>query len=353
VLVGTTSMAALGLALATTTPSLATDWTGNNSTDWFDGGNWSGGVPTIGDNAFIDRITPHATVVEAAGAQALNLIVGVNGTGSLTIQSGGTVNSVEGFIGGQAGSTGTVTVDGTGSHWTNSGELHVGTFGIGSLTIRSGGTMSTGIGLIGDLAGSTGTVTVDGAGTGSSWTNSGSLLVGVSGAGTLTIQNGGGVNVGGSVLVALNPGSTGTLNIGAASGQAAAAPGTLNTSSVAFGAGTGLIVFNHTASNYTFAPTISGAGAVRVEAGTTILTANNTYTGGTTINAASTLQLGGATGSIIGDVVDNGVFQVNRSNVFTFGGVISGTGSFGQIGTGTTTLKGWLGHPLPRRGEYL
>jgi autotransporter-associated beta strand protein len=33
------------------------------------------------------------------------------------------------------------------------------------------------------------------------------------------------------------------------------------------------------------------------------------------------------------------VFAINRSDAFTFGGVISGTGSFQQLGTGTTILS--------------
>src|SRR5262249_58349625 len=113
------------------------------------------------------------------------------------------------------------------------GNLPVGDSGTGTLTIQNGGAVSNQLGFIGLSSGSSGTVTVTGAG--SSWTNAGTLFVGNSGTGTLTIQNGGVVTVGGgggSVLVAAGVGSTGTLNIGAASGQAAAAPGTLNASSV-------------------------------------------------------------------------------------------------------------------------
>ena len=85
----------------------------------------------------------------------------------------------------------------------------------------------------------------------------------------------------------------------------------------------------------------AGGSLIKVGTGTLTLTGANTYTGGTTISAG-TLQLGngGTSGSIIGDVTDNSVFAINRSNAFSFGGVISGSGAFQQNGTGTTTLTG-------------
>ncbi len=83
------------------------------------------------------------------------------------------------------------------------------------------------------------------------------------------------------------------------------------------------------------------SGATAINAGTLILTGTNTYTGGTTISAG-TLQIGngGASGTIVGSVTDNGTFAVNRSDTYTFGGVISGGGAFQQLGTGTTILTG-------------
>ena len=70
--------------------------------------------------------------------------------------------------------------------------------------------------------------------------------------------------------------------------------------------------------------------------GATVLTANNTYTGGTTITAG-VLQRAGAGGStaggIVGDVTNNGSLVVNRSNTYTLGGAISGTGSVTQQAT--------------------
>ena len=68
--------------------------------------------------------------------------------------------------------------------------------------------------------------------------------------------------------------------------------------------------------NGTHSGLISGSGALtKTGSGTVILTGDNTYSGGTTISAGI-LQLGngGATGSVVGNVTDNAVFAINRSN---------------------------------------
>jgi autotransporter-associated beta strand protein len=76
--------------------------------------------------------------------------------------------------------------------------------------------------------------------------------------------------------------------------------------------------------------------------GTLILTADQTYSGGTTIDAGHTLQLGsnGNFGSISGDVLNNGTLIINRSNSVSFDSAISGTGRVVQAGNGSTTLTG-------------
>jgi autotransporter-associated beta strand protein len=101
----------------------------------------------------------------------------------------------------------------------------------------------------------------------------------------------------------------------------------------------GTLAFDHS-DTLTFGGMISGTGAVnQIGSGTTILTANDTYSGGTTIGAG-TLQLGngGTSGAIVGDVTDNGRLAFNRSDTVTFPGVISGSGGLSQLGSGTTIL---------------
>ena len=57
---------------------------------------------------------------------------------------------------------------------------------------------------------------------------------------------------------------------------------------------------------------ISGTGTVtKSGAGTLTLTGDNTYTGGTTISAGTlSLGNGGTTGSVAGNIVDNGALVV-------------------------------------------
>ena len=100
-----------------------------------------------------------------------------------------------------------------------------------------------------------------------------------------------------------------------------------------------LVVFDRT-DTVTSSNSIDGFGAlVKANTNTLILVSNNVYSGGTTISNG-TLQLGngGATGSLQGDIVNNGVLQINRSANLTLSGLISGSGSLQQVGGATTVL---------------
>ncbi|QRI63769.1 autotransporter domain-containing protein [Shinella sp. PSBB067] len=87
---------------------------------------------------------------------------------------------------------------------------------------------------------------------------------------------------------------------------------------------------------------IAGTGGVtQAGSGTVILLADNGYSGGTTISSG-TLQLGfsGETGSIQGDVVNNGELIFSRSNAVNFEDVISGSGKLQMNGGGKLSLSG-------------
>jgi T5SS/PEP-CTERM-associated repeat protein len=130
------------------------------------------------------------------------LDIGGNGSGSLTIQNGGVVESYHGGVGnrafGAASAQGTVVVTGTGSRWTMYGTLFVGleTSGVGELSITDGGQVSaheTGIGAMWGY----GTVSVDGTDSAltSTWVSVGGGYItdywsSADGVGRLTVKNG-------------------------------------------------------------------------------------------------------------------------------------------------------------------
>src|ERR1700693_2363501 len=87
-----TLLPAIALFAASTGSTHAqTHWTGQFSSNWFLSGNWDAGFPRQTTDANIDTVTPNSTVVASPGALARNLTVGQSGTGTLTIQAGGTL----------------------------------------------------------------------------------------------------------------------------------------------------------------------------------------------------------------------------------------------------------------------
>ena len=118
-----------------------------------------------------------------------DLTIDSGGTGTLNILNGGEVSDANATLSTSAGLKSTVTVDGSGSKWTNSGNLTVGDVGPSTLSIKNGGTVSSDLGLVGNQLGSVGTVNVDG--TGSKWTITNDLYVDKGGKGTVNITKGG------------------------------------------------------------------------------------------------------------------------------------------------------------------
>jgi len=239
--------------------------------------------------------------------------------------------------------TGNTTVEGGGLNVQGgainspAATVRVGNAGNGSLRVEAGGRIADAAGVLGANAGSQGAAVVTGSG--SQWANSSGLMIGNAGSGTLTISEGATVSASATQL-ALLAGSVGTLNIGGAIGTAAAAPGRLDSASLALGEGNASVNFNHTSASYEFAALMTGRGSVNALAGTTFLLADNSYAGATTIAPSATLQLGngGAAGRIDGDVANNGTLAFDRADTLSFSGLISGAGRVVQQGSGTLLL---------------
>ncbi|MBZ9739921.1 autotransporter domain-containing protein [Mesorhizobium sp. CO1-1-4] len=298
---------------------------GNNGTGGLGVG--AGGTVKSGDG-YIGTSSTGDGLATVAGTGALwyistGLRVGYVGTGALTIGAGGTVKSTFGNIGQAGTGNGTMTVAGAGALWQNSNILIVGVSGTGALNVGAGGTVKNKSGYIGTNSGGIGGGMVSGAG--ALWENSLELHVGDAGTGVLAISDGGTVRVGtsgaGAVSIADHATSTGTLVIGAAAGNPAAAPGTLDAALLNFGDGVGSLVFNHAGAAYEFSAALASTGvgthSLDHYSGTTMLTADSSgFTGATNVNGG-TLIVNGSLGS-------SSLITVNE------GGALKGTGAVGD-----------------------
>jgi outer membrane autotransporter protein len=241
-----------------------------------------------------------AGAVEKTGTGTLTLAAGNTYTGGTTITQGTLAIGADSALGGAAGA---LTLNGG--------------------TLRLNGNVDVAATRAVSITSANGTIDTQGF--------TSTLSQGVTGAGALTKAGSGtlvlaGDNTyqGGTTIAA------GTLQLG---------NGGTSGSLVGDVANNGTLAFNR-ADTYTYGGQVSGAGAVnQAGTGTTVLTGDHTYTGGTTISAG-TLQLGngGTSGSLVGNVTDNGTLAFNRSDLFTFGGTIAGAGGITQAGTGTTVL---------------
>lgn len=88
---------------------------------------------------------------------------------------------------------------------------------------------------------------------------------------------------------------------------------------------------------------IHGTGSVTIGGtGRAIFAGTNDYTGGTFILPDAELQIGygNGSGSIVGDVQNDGTLSFDRPDDIDFGGAISGSGTLVQFGDGAVTLTG-------------
>ena len=320
----------------------------NNSSASYTLASGSGGTLTM------DNSPNPAAVTVVAGSHTIAAPLVLDGITNVAVSNPGDMLTVSGPVGGSGGLTligsGTLVLVGSstysGGTTISSGLLQVGNnaaLGPGTAALAvNGGTLdlhgySAGLGALG------GGGTIDNlSGSGSSCltignTNSSSTFSG-------TIQNTAGqvslVKAGAGALVlagnnTYTGGTTiagGTLQVGNGGASGAISGDVLDNS---------CLVLNR-ADTATLAGNVSGAGGlVQSGAGVFVITGSNAYGGGTTISAG-TLQVGngGASGSLVGSIVNNAALVFNRSDTYTFAGNISGLGALHQSGNGTLTLSG-------------
>ena len=277
----------------------------------------SSGVNLAGAGASLDisGATSGRTIQDLAGVAGSTILLGSN---SLTV---GTANNTTfagviadgGQDGGYGGSlikqgSGTLILTGTNTY-------------TGGTTVLGGVLQGTTTSLQGNIVNNA-TVTFN-------QSTDGTYFGTMSGSGSLTLTGSGNVTLAGA-----NTYSGGTVvSGGTLTGTTTSLQGDIvNNASVVF----------DQATDGTYAGVMSGDGVLtKTGVGTLILTANNTYTGGTIISGGI-LQLGngGTTGMIAGDVFNEGTLAFNRSDDIVFAGNISGSGDIAYMGPGTVTLTG-------------
>ena len=336
------------LTVTQATPRLLVGDNASNQSTNFTGGSNTFYSISIGINAGNSNNSVTLSNSGTLLAAGTDIIVGVGGSGNGMLVSGGALvangqASYGGVIGLNAGSSNnSVLVTGGGSAWTNSGDLLVGMSGSGnSMVISNGATVFSGEvnygGVIGLNSNSTGNSVLV-TGSGSTWSNSGNLTIGYSGNGTLTIANGGSVSAS-AVTIASQAGSSGTINFGSLGGSDTA--GNLIAPLISFGSGSGTINFNQ--ADALAASGFSGNGNInQLGSGTTILTGTNTYSGTTTVSA--------------GTLVAYGQPSLGTSSVVVNGGTLMASGTFTHLSltfnTGALVLTG-VGSSYDNSGDTL
>ena len=281
-------------------------------------------------------------IVTNSGASAATLTVGDNGTNTVF---SGTLTNGTGTLGLTKNGVGIFTLSGNNTY-TGATTVSAGTLQVGSTTGFSSGSAFT-VNSVLDLAGfsntvaslaGSGSVTNSGAspatltagGDGSSTAFSGTLANGTGSLGLTKIGAGTMTLTGGNTYTAGTTITAGVLQIGSGAASGGIVGNVTDNGSLTFNR-TDLVIFPGV---------ISGTGSLsQVGTGTLTLSVIDTYGGGTTISAG-TLQIGngGTTGSVVGNVADNSNLAFDRSDNLTYSGIISGTGTLSQIGTGTLTL---------------
>ncbi len=340
----TTALLASASFFVAATPVLAAapNWTAATSS-WFTAGNWSPAtVPAAGDSVTVAN--GGTSQIDGAQATAALNSLSISGNSKVDLQTGSSLSATTITLGtggtlllsGSNNVTGAIVLNGgTIDNRVASGSLSNTISLTGSSSVTSTGAFTLG-GVISGASNltilGTGPVTLTGINT---YTGSTSIS-----AGTLALSGSGSIAASSTLIDSAIfdiSGTTSGATLKALTGSGSVAAGsrtlTVGGSNTIFG---GVIRDGGIA---------GGTGAsVIVNGANVVLTGANTYTGGTTINSGSLLTLGnsGTSGSIVGNIIDNGQVTFSHSDAITFAGVISGSGTVAVFGTatGVVTLTG-------------
>lgn len=298
--------------------------------------------------------------------------VGFAGTGRLTIENGGYVESVRGAIATAQSSNinqisdGEAIIDGAGSQWIMSEELQVGGFGRASIIVRNGGYARAGLGYVGTYTYDA-TVLVEGANSHLFITGDMDVRTATMASG-ITVQNGGLVTIGGKLIltdefdtdiarVTINSGGTiqmggenaTTLGVGVIVFQLAGGTLRVNGSNlsanvpIALSGTTSVIDTNGL--NASLSGTISGAQFTKTGGGILRLSGTNTHTGPTLVSGGGLYINGNHTAATGLVTVQNGATLggtgvLGGDVVIESGGHLAAGNSPGQLTMRNLTLNG-------------
>ncbi len=326
----------------------------NNSGTASLAGTVTGAVSNSGTISLIGTVTGIGAVTQDAGGSiALNGFGTSFGSlaGSGTVDTGGALFSVGGsdsstsFAGAITGAGG-LDKTGTGTFTLTGANSYTGLTRVfaGTLAVSATGSIA---GNVRNQANFINAGTVAGAvQNNATLTSTGTLADGLTNFGTAslagqvgsTVFNYGAITfIGTTTIASLQQDVTNSLSLGSST---VSIGNILGSGTIDLGSGTLSLGSNDFSSS--FAGTISGGGRlIKTGRRTLVLTGAATHTGGTTISGG-TLQIGngGTTGSLSGAIVNNGMLVLNRSDAVTLANVMSGTGAFIKMGTGTATLTG-------------
>jgi T5SS/PEP-CTERM-associated repeat protein len=272
-------------------------WLGANTTAWVNAENWNPQVPlttdnvniNIGNNNNLNKNNPkgNLTVIAATSNITINdIIIGndVNSTSpSLTVTGGGALNANIAIVGNGQGST-------------------------GILAVASPANLTTNSTIIGNLAGSTGTVTLA---TRSLWVNTGDILVGNLGEGTVTATSSN-ITAGGNIAI----GGIGTLRLTTSTVQA---NGTISIANGGQLLGKGNLITSNFISDGIINPSPSSS-ASAVPSGLFVFSKDLTLTSNSNVTIALTGTTRGTQFSglnVTGNLTANGLFNLTTPYGYT------------------------------------